>query len=106
MPGARNTGADARVVAIVKQIREVFGPEQVEITVMTLSRKTLEGSTLKSTFANALTLFFCEASGIMAKQGKPCIAYGSEVGAMEPFLEHFASKICRDTYFITRTEES
>ncbi len=138
--GARNTGADARVIAIVKQIKEIFGSENVEITVMTLNRQMMEGyfdpdvklyefssiflldlyriccvshaaiicegSTLKSTFANALTLFFCEASGIMARQGKPCIAYGSEVGTMEPFLEKFSSQICRDTYFITRTEES
>lgn len=138
--GARNTGADARVVAIVRQIKRVFGADKVDITVMTLNAKTLdgyfdedvrllefstvfpldlyraccvhhaavicEGSTLKSTFANALTLFFCEASGIMAGQNKPCIAYGSEIGAMEPFVERFAAKVCGDTYFITRTEGS
>ncbi len=138
--GARNTGADARVSAIVKQMKDLFGEENIQITVMTLNRKLLdgyfakdvsllefssiflldlyqaccihhaaiicEGSTLKSTFANALTMFFCEASGIMARQGKPCIAYGSEVGAMEPLVERLSAKLCRDTYFITRTEES
>ncbi len=65
-----------------------------------------EGSTLKSTFANALSLFLCEAAGIMASQGKPCIAYGSEVGQMESFLKKTAKQLCRNTYFITRTEGS
>ncbi|MBQ9420897.1 MAG: hypothetical protein IJU30_03990 [Lachnospiraceae bacterium] len=138
--GARNTGADARTVAAVKQIRDLFGPDKVRITVLTLNKENLqgyfdedvellefssvfpfdlyraccahhaavlcEGSTLKSTFANALSLFFCEASGVMARQGKPCIAFGSEVGYMEPALERFAAKTCRETYFICRTKES
>lgn len=138
--GARNTGSDVRVAAIVRQVRQLFGADQVQITVMTLDPKTLEGyferdvelltfsslfpldlfracahhhaailcegSTLKSTFANALTLFLCEASGIMASQGKPCLAYGAEIGEMEPFLEKAAVRLCRDTYFITRTENS
>jgi polysaccharide pyruvyl transferase WcaK-like protein len=65
-----------------------------------------EGSTLKSKFANALTLFFCEAAGIMKKQGKPCFAYGSEAGDMDPFVKKLASELCSDTYFIARTEES
>lgn len=137
--GARNTGADARVVAIVKQLKELY-QDTAKITVMTLSKDTVEGyfdedvkllefssiflldlyraccthhvailcegSTLKSTFANALTLFFCEASGIMANQNKPCIAYGSEVGQMESFLKRTASKLCKKTYFITRTKEA
>ena len=138
--GARNTGADARVAAAVKQIKELFGADNVHMTVLTLSEKALEGyfdedvevreissiflkdlykacsshhaavlcegSTLKSTFADALSLFFCEASGIMARQGKPCIAFGSEVGYMDEALRQFAAKTCRDTYFITRTQES
>jgi polysaccharide pyruvyl transferase WcaK-like protein len=65
-----------------------------------------EGSTLKSKFANALTLFFCEAAGVMKKQGKPCFAYGSEAGDMDPFVKRLASDLCSDTYFIARTEES
>lgn len=65
-----------------------------------------EGSTLKSTFANALTLFLCEAAGIMSRQGKPCIAYGSEVGEMEPFLRRAAQRLCRDTFFIARNQPS
>ncbi len=138
--GARNTGADARVVAIVKQLREIFGAEQIRISVATLDKEALkgyfppdvtllqfssiflldlyracsthhaailcEGSTLKSTFADALTLYFCEAAGIMRGQNKPCIAYGSEVGQMAPYLQKTAASLCRDTWFITRTETS
>lgn len=65
-----------------------------------------EGSALKSGFANALTLFLCEAAAVMSAQGKPCIAYGVEAGYMEPFLERAATKLCRDAYFIARTNES
>lgn len=138
--GMRNTGADARVVAMVEQIESVFGREQIEISVMTLDKESMrgyfpervqlisfhtifflelyrqccrhhavllcEGSTLKSTFANALTLFFCQAAGIMKQQKKPCIAYGSEIGTMEPFLEKIAVDLCSDTYFIVRTQDS
>ncbi|MBO5994150.1 MAG: polysaccharide pyruvyl transferase family protein [Firmicutes bacterium] len=138
--GARNTGSDVRVASIARQVADLLGKDNVEISVTTLDAYNLkgyfhkdvrmytlpslfplhifhacsihhaaiicEGSTLKSTFANALTLFMCEAAGIMAAQGKPCIAFGSEVGAMEPFLRRAASRLCKDTYFITRTEGS
>ncbi len=138
--GARNTGSDVRVVSIAKQVKELFGADRVQITVMTLDPTKLEGyfdedvvllpfsslypmhvlracsshhvailcegSTLKSKFANALTLFMCEAAGIMDAQGKPCLAYGAEVGQMEPFLKKAAMRLCRNTYFITRTKGS
>ncbi|MCD8300109.1 MAG: polysaccharide pyruvyl transferase family protein [Clostridiales bacterium] len=65
-----------------------------------------EGSTLKSKFANALTLYFCEAAGIMRIQHKPCIAYGSEAGEMDAFLERAVKKLCRDTRFIARDKGS
>ncbi len=138
--GARNTGSDVRVITIARQVKDLFGVDNVQITVMTLDKTNLqgyfdedvtllkfsslfpihlykactshhvailcEGSTLKSTFANALTLFLCEASGIMRAQKKPCIAFGSEVGKLDPFMEKAASDLCRDTYFITRTKGS
>jgi polysaccharide pyruvyl transferase WcaK-like protein len=65
-----------------------------------------EGSTLKSKFANALTLYFCEAAGIMKEQGKPCMAYGSEAGEMDHFLEKLVKELCSDIYFIARTQAS
>ncbi len=65
-----------------------------------------EGSTLKSKFANALTLYSCEAAGIMKNQHKPCIAYGSEAGEMDAFLTRTVRRLCKDTYFIARTQDS
>ena len=41
--GVRNTGADARVVALVKQLEEVLGADNVEMTVMTTRREEHEG---------------------------------------------------------------
>ncbi len=138
--GARNTGADARVVALTQQLEEAFGADKIQMTVMTLDTNNVsgyfsrqvrllhfttmflfsllracsthhvallcEGSTLTPTFADVLCVFFCEAAGIMRRQGKPCMAYGSEVGKLNPWLSQLSSDLCRDTYFIVRTEES
>lgn len=138
--GARNTGADARVVTLTQQLEEALGKENVELTVMALDKENVggyfskrvrllhfttffifsllracsrhhvailcEGSTLTPTFADALCVFFCEAAGIMHRQGKPCFAYGSEVGRLDGWLARLSSDLCRDTYFIVRTEES
>lgn len=65
-----------------------------------------EGSTLKSKFANALTLFFAEAAGIMKAQGKPCIALGSEAGDMDAFLERTVRKEFSEVQFIARSKAS
>lgn len=65
-----------------------------------------EGSTLKSKWANALTLFFVEGCGIMKQQSKPCIAYGSEAGQMDDFVYEIAKRHCNQTYFIGRSQPS
>lgn len=138
--GARNTGADARVVALVQQLDETLGTDNVDITVMTLDDDSIkgyfpshvhlfpfttlffrsllratsqhhvailcEGSTLTPTFAKALSVFFCQAAGIMRRQGKPCIAYGSEIGHLDGWLAKLSKDLCRDTYFMVRTEAS
>ncbi len=65
-----------------------------------------EGSTFKSKFANALTLYSCEAAGIMKNQHKPCIAYGSEAGDMDAFVERAVRSLCKDTYCIARTRNT
>ncbi len=138
--GARNTGADARVVALTQQMEQMFGADEVELTVMTLDENTMkgyfspkirlfsfttffffslpraisqhhvavlcEGSTITRTFADALTVYYCGAAGIAKRQGKPCIAYGSEVGHVDGWLGQLCSDLCSDTYFIVRTEES
>lgn len=65
-----------------------------------------EGSTFKSMFADALTLYSCEAAGVMRAQGKPCIAYGGEVGAMSPMLESTVRFLCSDVLFMARSRRS
>ena len=138
--GARNTGADARVVELVRQMDESLGKEDIEMTVMTLDDDNVngyfpdyvhrlsfttmfffsllracsthhvavlcEGSTLTTTFAEALSVFYCQAAGIMRSQGKPCIAYGSEVGLLDGWLAKLSHDMCKDVYFITRTDTS
>ena len=138
--GARNTGADARVVALVDQLIEEFGNDRIEITVMTLNPENVkgyfpesvnifpfstffcwplfrvasahhmailcEGSTLTHTFADALSMFFCQAAGIMKRQGKPCVAYGSDVTPLQPRLRRLTQKMCSDVLFIARSKPS
>lgn len=36
--GARNTGADVRVISIAEQVRQIFGDEKVEMTVLSMDR--------------------------------------------------------------------
>lgn len=137
--GARNTGADARVVALVEQLTEEFG-DKIEITVMTLNPENTkgyfpesvhiypfptffcwslfraasahhvailcEGSTLTHTFADALSMFFCQAAGIMKRQGKPCIAYGSDVTPLQPRLKRLTQQTCSEVQFIARSKPS
>ena len=138
--GARNTGADARVVALVDQLLEEFGNDKVEITVMTLNPANVrgyfpdcvniypfptffcwslfraasahhvallcEGSTLTHTFADALSMFFCQAAGIMKRQGKPCIAYGSDVTPLHRRLRRLTQQMCTEVEFIARSKPS
>ena len=56
--------------------------------------------------SDALCLFYCEAAGIMKRQGKPCIAYGSEVGHLDGWLAKMSRDMCNETYFVVRTETS
>jgi polysaccharide pyruvyl transferase WcaK-like protein len=65
-----------------------------------------EGSALKSNLANALTLLFCEAAGVMKAQRKPCIAYGCDAGRMDDFVRTLAADLCSETYFLARAEPS
>lgn len=138
--GARNTGSDVRVAALVDQIVAALGAANVEVSVMSLDVASTapyfegkarqvgfdtlfflpllkacsqnhvvvlcEGSTFKGKFADALTLYSCEAAGVARAQGKPCIAYGGEVGQMAPYLERTVRDLCWDTLFMARSEGS
>lgn len=65
-----------------------------------------EGSTFKSKFADALTLYSCEAAGVMRTQGKPCIAFGGEIGDMTPNASRAVRDLCRDVRFFARSAAS
>ena len=65
-----------------------------------------EGSTFKSKFANALTLYSCEAAGVMRAQGKLCVAYGSEAGDMEPEVGRAVRDLCGEVRFAMRSAAS
>ena len=41
--GTRNTGADVRVEEILRQVRHLLGPEQAELTVMTVEPRLSAG---------------------------------------------------------------
>lgn len=65
-----------------------------------------EGSMFKSKFSNALTTMFIGALGIASAQNKLSLGYGAEAGAMDPSLQAFCRRYCRDSTVITRNLES
>ncbi len=65
-----------------------------------------EGSMFKSTFANALTTMMIGSLGIAAAQNKLSVGYGSEAGYMDPLLAKMCARYCRNSFVITRNEES
>ncbi len=137
--GTRNTGSDARVEEMLRQIRYILGAENVELSVMsqnfTLSRGyfegsrqvrlpdifppfladevprhhgvvACEGSMFKSKFANALTTMMIGSLGIAAAQNKVSVGYGAEAGYMDPLVRKMCARYCRNSFVITRNEES
>ena len=137
--GTRNMGSDVRVEEILRQIRHILGPENVEFSVMSqvfefsrgyfdgtrqfhlpdvyppfLYREVpqhhgvvaCEGSMFKSKFANALSTMMIGALGIAAAQNKLSVGYGAEAGHMDPLLAKMCSRYCRNSFVITRNEES
>ncbi len=65
-----------------------------------------EGSMFKSKFASALATMMAGALGLAAAEQKIAVGYGGEAGAMEPYLERFVRRACRDAYVIARNEAS
>ncbi len=137
--GTRNTGSDARVEEMLRQIRHILGAENVELSVMSqnfaLSRGyfegsrqvrlpdifppfladevprhhgvvACEGSMFKSKFANALTTMMIGSLGIAAAQNKVSVGYGAEAGYMDPLVRKMCARYCRNSFVITRNEES
>ena len=65
-----------------------------------------EGSMFKSKFANALTTMMIGSLGIAAVQNKLSVGYGAEAGQMDPLLAKMCGRYCRNSFVITRNEES
>ncbi|MGH9777931.1 MAG: polysaccharide pyruvyl transferase family protein [Candidatus Acidiferrales bacterium] len=65
-----------------------------------------EGSMFKSKFANALTVMMIGSLGMAAAENKLSVGYGAEAGAMDPLLGRMCRRYCRDSFIITRNEES
>jgi polysaccharide pyruvyl transferase WcaK-like protein len=65
-----------------------------------------EGSMFKSKFANALTTMMIGSLGIAAVQNKLSVGYGAEAGAMDPLVAKMCARYCKNSFVITRNEES
>jgi polysaccharide pyruvyl transferase WcaK-like protein len=65
-----------------------------------------EGSMFKSKFANALTTMMIGSLGIAAAQNKLSVGYGAEAGYMDPLVARMCARYCKNSFVITRNEES
>src|SRR5246127_4925548 len=65
-----------------------------------------EGSMFKSKFANALTTMMIGSLGIASAENKLSVGYGGEAGHMDPLLAKMCARYCRNSFVITRNEES
>ncbi len=65
-----------------------------------------EGSMFKSKFANALTTMMIGSLGIAAAQNKLSVGYGAEAGYMDPMVAKMCGRYCKNSFVITRNEES
>src|SRR6202167_4471087 len=65
-----------------------------------------EGSMFKSKFANALTTMMIGSLGIAAVENKLSVGYGAEAGHMDPVVAKMCGRYCRNSFVITRNEES
>ncbi|MGB8830818.1 MAG: polysaccharide pyruvyl transferase family protein, partial [Candidatus Sulfotelmatobacter sp.] len=65
-----------------------------------------EGSMFKSKFANALTTMMIGSLGIAEAQNKLSVGYGAEAGHMDPLVAKMCGRYCKNSFVITRNEES
>jgi polysaccharide pyruvyl transferase WcaK-like protein len=65
-----------------------------------------EGSMFKSKFANALTTMMIGSLGIAAAENKLSVGYGAEAGHMDPLVAKMCARYCKNSFVITRNEES
>jgi polysaccharide pyruvyl transferase WcaK-like protein len=65
-----------------------------------------EGSMFKSKFANALTVMMIGSLALASAENKLSVGYGAEAGHMDPLIARMLRRYCRDSFIITRNEES
>ncbi|MCA9073647.1 MAG: hypothetical protein KDA93_01340 [Planctomycetaceae bacterium] len=65
-----------------------------------------EGSTFKSKFTDLLSALMVGAMGLASANDRLSIAYGAEAGDMTPVLTDMVTQHCRDSYIVTRNQES
>lgn len=65
-----------------------------------------EGSTFKSKFTDLLSALMVGSLGLASANDRLSIAYGAEAGDMTPELTEMVTKHCRDSYIVTRNQES
>ncbi|RQR70571.1 MULTISPECIES: polysaccharide pyruvyl transferase family protein [unclassified Burkholderia] len=65
-----------------------------------------EGSMFKSTFSDVLSATMAGALGLAARQGKPSVAYGAEIGVMDTPLERFVAEHVAHSLVLTRNAPS
>lgn len=65
-----------------------------------------EGSMFKKKFSTMLTVYNVCALALANKLHIPSIGYGADADVMTPELCKFVSKLCNNSYVITRNEES
>jgi polysaccharide pyruvyl transferase WcaK-like protein len=91
-----------------KQVRlpDIFPPFLSEEVPKHHGVVACEGSMFKSKFANALTTMMIGSLGIAAAQNKLSVGYGAEAGYMDPLVARMCARYCKNSFVITRNEES
>ena len=92
----------------VRQIKlpDVYPPFLYRETARHHGVVACEGSMFKSKFANALTTLMAGALGLASVQNKLSLGYGAEAGDMDPLLERFVTRACRESLIVCRNQES
>jgi len=92
----------------VRQIKlpDVYPPFLYRETARHHGVVACEGSMFKSKFANALTTLMAGALGLASVQNKLSLGYGAEAGEMDPLLERFVTRACRESLIVCRNQES
>ena len=132
--GAGNVGADIRTAEIIRQIFQIFKPEQLSLAYTSKSPINMapfdrchwqkgntdlndfmmdydgliacEGSLFKSQFSNIMAISFIGALGVAAAENKLSIAYGSDAGEMDPHIANLSKFCCQNSLIIARSKGS